>query len=126
LPSKTERKIAAHTGAATCLCYNASGNIIVSGGADSLVKVWNPMNGMEVATLRGMNKPITDVTISVDNLFLAGSSSEHKAIVWSLKTMRTLHEFYGHTDTINACKFSFAIQSLITGSSDSTIKFWDL
>ena len=57
---------------------------------------------------------------------MAASSTENKTSLWSLKTMRNLHTFQAHKDVINANKFSFTKKSLITGSLDRTIKFWDL
>ena len=83
-------------------------------------------NGKEVQTLRGFNRAITDVSISMDNELLAAASTEHKAMLWKLKTMRTIHTFAGHKETINACKFSFVTKSLLTGSQDRTIKIWDI
>ena len=126
VPSKVEIKVPAHKQEATCLCFNTLGDAIVTGGADSLIKVWSATNGKEVQTLRGFNKAITDVSISMDNELLAGASTEHKAMVWKLKTMRVHHTFPGHKETINACKFSFVTKSLLTGSQDRTIKVWDL
>ncbi len=69
---------------------------------------------------------MTDVAVSMDNDLLAGVSTENKTMVWRLKTMRTLHTFAGHKETIYASKFSFVTKSLITGSQDRTIKIWDL
>lgn len=102
------------------------GDAIATGGGDSLIKIWNANTGKEDVTLRGFSKPITDISISMDNELLAASSTEHKTMIWSLKTMRSNHTFTGHKDTISACKFSFSKKSLITGSLDRTIKFWDL
>ena len=62
----------------------------------------------------------------MDNELLAASSTEHKTLIWSLKTKRATQTFQGHKDTINANKFSFSKKSVITGSLDRTIKFWDL
>ena len=62
----------------------------------------------------------------MDNEYLAAASTEHKAVLWKLKTMRQMHTFPGHKETINACKFSFVTKSLMTGSQDRTIKIWDL
>lgn len=126
MPSKTLFKIAAHKKEATCLAFNLLGDACATGGGDSLVKVWNMNTGKEIQTLRGFNKPITDVAFSVDNEYLAAASTEHKAVLYKLKTMRQAHSYSGHKDTINACKFSFSKKSLITGSLDRTIKFWDL
>ncbi len=91
-----------------------------------MVKIWSSANGKEIQTLRGLNRAITDVSISMDNEYLAAASTEHKAILWRMKTHRPAHTFSGHKETINACKFAFVTKSLLTGSQDRTIKIWDL
>ncbi len=116
VPSKVEIRVPAHKQEATCLCFNSIGDAVVTGGADNLIKVWSSNTGKEVQALRGFNKAITDVSISMDNEYLAAASTEHKAMLWRLKTMRTVHTFPGHKETINACKFSFVTKSLLTGS----------
>lgn len=126
VPTKVEFKIAAHKQEATCLAFNTLGDAIATGGADNLIKLWSSANGKEVQSLRGFSKAITDVALSLDNENIAGASTEHKAIVWRLKTMRIAHTFSGHKETINASKFSFVTKSLLTGSQDRTIRIWDL
>jgi WD40 repeat protein len=71
---------------------------VVTGGADNLIKIWSSNTGKEKQTLRGFTKSITDVSISMDNEFLAGASTEHKAILWQLKTMRPVQTFSGHKE----------------------------
>ena len=66
------------------------------------------------------------MAISLDNEYLVGSSLEHKAQIWRLKTMRSMHTFSGHKDVITANIFSFSKKQIITGSLDRTIKFWAL
>jgi WD40 repeat protein len=48
VPSKVEIKIPAHKQEATCLCFNSIGDAVVTGGADSLVKIWSANTGKEV------------------------------------------------------------------------------
>jgi autophagy-related protein 16 len=90
VPSKVEIKIPAHKQEATCLAFNAIGDAIATGGADNLVKIWSAQNGKENQTLRGFMRAITDVSFSVDNEYIAAASTEHKAILWKLKTMRSI------------------------------------
>jgi WD40 repeat protein len=93
VPSKVEFRIPAHKQESTCLAFNPLGDAIVTGGADTLVRLWSPATGKEIQTLRGHSKAITDVAISLDNELLAGASTEHKVLLWKLKTMRTQHTF---------------------------------
>jgi WD40 repeat protein len=102
LPSTTEKKISAHKRECTCLAFNSFGDAIVTGGGDNLVKIWSTSNGKEQNELRGFNKPITDVVFSLDNQFLAASSTEHKTTLFKLQTMRSVHTYQGHKDMITS------------------------
>lgn len=108
------------------MAFNPSGDSVVTGGGDNLVKIWNVNSGKEIQTLRGFQKPITDVSISLDNEYLIASSLDNKAVLYRLKTMRSTQSFSGHKDTISACKFSFSKATVLTGSLDRTIKVWDI
>lgn len=88
MPSITERKIAAHKRECTCLCFNPLGDVVATGGGDNLVKLWNSSTGKEISELRGFSRALTDISISLDNEFLVGSSMDHKTILFKLKTMR--------------------------------------
>ena len=48
IPSKTQFKIPAHKREATCICFNPIGDVIATGGGDSLIKLWNSHNGKEI------------------------------------------------------------------------------
>lgn len=90
VPTKTQFKIPAHKREVTCVCFNPLGDAIATGGGDALIKIWNVNTGKEDGTsLRGFSKPITDIAISMDNELLAASSTEHKTLIFSLKTKRT-------------------------------------
>lgn len=69
---------------------------------------------------------MTDVAVSMDNEYIAASSLDNKVALWKLKTMRVVQSYTGHKDTVSACKFSFSKKSVISGSLDRTLKFWDI
>jgi WD40 repeat protein len=125
VPSKVEFKISAHKKETTCVVFNAMGEALATGGGDNSVKIWNLSTGKIAQTLN-CSKSVSVLDFSIDNEFLAACTTDHKANLFKLKTMRNIFSFQGHKETINACKFSFSKKSLYTGSADRTIKQWDI
>mmetsp|Transcript_36149 Transcript_36149/g.35103 ORF Transcript_36149/g.35103 Transcript_36149/m.35103 type:complete len:105 (+) Transcript_36149:833-1147(+) len=91
-----------------------------------MVKIWQVNTGKEACSLKQFQKPIIDLCVSLDNEHLIASSCDNNAVIFKLKTMRTMHTLSGHKDNINACRLSFSKKQAITGSMDRTIKYWDI
>ena len=126
VPSKPIHKIFAHKNEVTCLCFSPLGDLIATGGGDSLVKVWDPNSGVEIASLKDFKKSITSVSINLDNSVLAASSvADHLIKTFNIKTQRVMNTLSGHKDNINAIKCCLRSRKIWSGSSDRTIKLWD-
>lgn len=70
-------------------------------------------------------EPIKAVAISsYDRIFASTSNAEIK--LWQLHSGQRLGTLTGHTDEITCLTVSPSGQTLISGSADRTIKFWDL
>jgi WD40 repeat protein len=41
VPSRVEYKLFAHEKEATCVTFNSTGNLLLTGGGDSLIKIWD-------------------------------------------------------------------------------------
>lgn len=94
VPSGPKTTIQAHMAEATSVRYDSMGSdLVVTGGADSLVKVWDTSSGTLRATLRG---PSGHIIIGADicgNLAV-GASSDKTCRVWNVKTERMVSSFF--------------------------------
>ena len=95
VPSGQKQNIQAHMAEATSVRYDSMGSdLVVTGGADSMVKVWDTGTGGLKATLRG---PSGHIILGVDicgNLAV-GASSDKTCRVWNVKTERMVSRCEG-------------------------------
>ena len=49
-----------------------SGHVLVTGGSDNLVKVWDVVTGREVRSLSGANRTVLSVDVSMCGRFAVG------------------------------------------------------
>src|SRR5436190_588474 len=135
-----------HTSAVSALLFEvvAGKPYLFSGSSDNTIKIWDlatPNKPTCIATLDKSHGGHTDSVRSLSLQVVAGkpylfSGSSDKTIkVWDLATpnkptcIATLDESHGgHTDSVNALSFQVLAGKpyLFSGSSDKTIKVWDL
>eukprot|EP00360_Condylostoma_magnum_P000460 CAMPEP_0168315542 /NCGR_PEP_ID=MMETSP0210-20121227/11619_1 /TAXON_ID=40633 /ORGANISM="Condylostoma magnum, Strain COL2" /LENGTH=124 /DNA_ID=CAMNT_0008289351 /DNA_START=547 /DNA_END=918 /DNA_ORIENTATION=- len=82
LPTHKIHKKKAHDEEATCAKYNDGGSLLFTGGGDGLVRVWDPVSGLEKQTLRGANQAILDLDVSPGTELIAAGCVDNKVIVW--------------------------------------------
>lgn len=69
----------------TCLQFNASSNIIVSGSDDNTLKVWSSLNGSCLKTLTGHSGGVWSSQLSPDNIVVSGST-DRSLKIWNALT----------------------------------------
>jgi len=124
---KIEKKVLdAHKGGANFISYNTTGTLVVSGGSDNLVKVWDPKTWTSPTILTYAQKEILSAKISDDTEFICGSSHDNSVYVWKVKIGRLAHTLNGHSNKVFCASFTADSQQIVSGSHDRTIKIWDL
>lgn len=63
-----------HSSNMSCVSYSNDGQLLVTGGEDGKVKVWNIQSGFCFVTFQEHTAPITDVVFSANRKFVVSSS----------------------------------------------------
>lgn len=85
---------AGHLGSVTALAVDPTGKWLVSGGKDSVVKIWDVATRRELRTLIGHKKEINAVAVAPGGSIVASSSEDDTVRIWDLhssKLLRTLN-----------------------------------
>lgn len=63
-----------HSNNMSCVSYSNDGQMLVTGGEDGKVKLWNVQSGFCFVTFQEHSAPITDVVFSTNRKFVVSSS----------------------------------------------------
>ena len=102
----------------------ARDQLLISGGLNNAVQVWNLQTGKLIKVLSGHTNTVNQVTVSPDGRFIASASKDRTIKVWSLATGNLVQTLKGHTQEVNTVAFFPGSQFLASGSSDTTLKLW--
>lgn len=126
IPTRPSFRQMAHNIECTTVKYNDGGSILVTGGSDVYLKVWDANTGTEKNTLRGMAHSALDLSICQGTELILAGCSDNIAYVWNYNTGRIKHNLTGHANKICTTSFFNNKSCAITGSHDRTIKIWDV
>lgn len=123
-----------HTDEVTCLCFNSTGDKLVSGSADSTAIVWSLVKVVgrakykfaETVVLNGHSGELTSIAFSHDDQRLVTGSEDFSVRVWDGQTSRELFTLKGHTDFVQSVRFLQDINHVVSVADDKTMKVWDL
>lgn len=126
---KMYRKIMGHLHSVYCVCFDQTGQYILTGSDDFLIKIWSARDCRLLKTLRGHSGEITDMSINYDNRLLASGGMDKIIRIWDLKTSKNLECLTSHSATITSIKFApynryGDMRYLISTSNDGSIIFW--
>jgi WD40 repeat protein len=100
--------------------FSPDGRLIVTGGGDSLVKVWDVSTGTVVTTVQGDSAP---VSFSPDSARIV-TVSWQTAQLWDARTGKRLATF-DHPDSVRAVAFSPNGAMVVTTGKGGTARLWD-
>lgn len=80
----------AHGSSVTAVKFNNKGTLIVSGGLDRLIKIWN-IQGNCLKTLGEHQRYVNCVAINIDSTIIASGSNDKSIQIWDLTGTFTLN-----------------------------------
>jgi Tol biopolymer transport system component len=141
------RTFLGHTEAIVSLAFSPNGKLLATGSDDKTVKLWRVSDGTVMKTLSGGSECIYAVTFSPDGQWLASGSRdkgwfgeilEHifgdrfagrkgKTIrLWNVRDGTLVQTLAEHSNDVYSLDFSPDGKWLASGSSDATVKLWQL
>ena len=99
------------------------GDLLVSGGCDRDVRVWNLASGCAQFTLRGHTSTVRCLKMSDATTAISGSRDTTLRI-WDLKKGLCKHVLIGHSASVRCLEIHGDI--VVSGSYDTTAKIWSI
>jgi len=127
IPTEPKSVLKGHKGPIYTVKYNTDGGYCMTGSQDKTINLYNPHKGILIKAYTGAhNYEVTDVAISADNGRFGSVGGDKYVILWDVATGNTIRKFYGHNAKVNCVAWNKDCTVLVTGSYDSTIRFWDM
>ncbi|MDA0658208.1 MAG: WD40 repeat domain-containing protein [Planctomycetota bacterium] len=108
-----------------CLAFSWDGEWLAVGGEDREIRLWH------LSSLDGSPEPTNVLSLGnskvlslsfVGAQLLAVGGSDNRIRIWDIAAGDQVRELTGHTGSVST--LAFASQSLISGSYDTTLRFW--
>jgi WD40 repeat protein len=99
--------------------------ILVSGGKDSIIVIWNIVSGEILKSLYFHKAIVTSVQFSPDCRYLLSGDSDGKVILYDMKQEKVIREFKDHKRDITAVEFSPDGKLIATAGGDKLIFIYE-
>lgn len=109
----------------TSLDFDNTGKILVSGGFDNNMKIWDISTGCLIRSLYGHSNAVTSVKVTPDNDFIASGSLDCTIKLWEVKTGKLVRAFIDARQGISSVCFSPNGKMVAAGCWDNNIYIWE-
>ena len=99
--------------------------IVTACSSDNTARVWNALDGTEVAFFTNHNDDVKSVEYSPDGSKVASSGNDNKIRIWNPVGGSEIRMISGHYMTVNSVAWSPDGSKIVSGSDDNTARIWD-
>jgi WD40 repeat protein/energy-coupling factor transporter ATP-binding protein EcfA2 len=108
------------------VAFSPNGEMIVSGSADSYLRLWNLNGTMIGQPFRGHEDEVLAVAFSPNGEMIVSASEDKYLRLWNLEGNMIGLPFNGHSNAVKAVAFNRDSTTIASGSRDKTLCLWDL
>lgn len=103
---------------------------VASGGLDRKICLWDLNGGGKTLEIDVSGEEVTEkgsvYALSANHNILASGGPESVLRLWDPRTGKNITKFVGHTDNVRAILVNEAGDTVMTASSDQTVKVWSV
>ena len=118
--------VEAHDGPVLAVAYSARGNLVATGGADNIVRLWRAGTLELVRTYRGHKESITALAFSPDGRHLAAAAEDGRIRVWSTSSTSLYRLTTAHKGSVRGLAFSPAGDIIASAGDDGSVQLWQV
>ncbi|XP_021164859.2 protein Atg16l2 isoform X1 [Fundulus heteroclitus] len=128
VPARPLQVLEAHEQGINAARFSFGSDLLATGGTDRVIKLWDVRAGSLThrATLDGSTEGITCVEFDPTGRRILGASHNKSALLWFLDDSVPKVTLTGHSRKVTAARFTCAPHQVVTGSTDRTVRLWDL
>jgi WD40 repeat protein len=119
------REFAGHTAAIAGLALVPDGSVLITGGSDKSVRVWEATSGKQLRTFQGHMTAVTAVAARGDGKQLASASEDGAIRIWDLNSEDEHKAMTEATDSLWAVAFSPDGKRVAAAGSDRSIRVYN-
>jgi WD40 repeat protein len=98
-----ELNAVAHQGTVHCCSFSGDGGLVVTGGADGLLKLWNTRSREQLQVFHGHQDRLRACAVSIDGRRLASGAEDGFLRVWDASDATSLGEFWSGAAVTSVC-----------------------
>ena len=130
-PPMPSEALQGHTAAVRDVRFSPDGHLLVSGGNDNTVRIWDVASRSLLKTLRGHGGRVLACALPTDLSYVLSGSHDQRALLWRLEAYEELRVYRsqilsGHRDAVLGAGFSPDGQRIVSASRDRTAQVWDV
>lgn len=111
---------------AYCVIFDKTGQYLISGADDFLVKVWHVPTARLCMTLRGHQSYISMLALSSDNALIASACTHGMIRIWLFNTGKCVAVLNHGPGCVHWIKFEDNSMKLVTGGDNGECIVWDI
>jgi WD40 repeat protein len=124
-PTGELKKLDGHTDEVKSVALSLDGRLVVSGGLDQTVRVWDLATGKEHKILKGHNKQVWGVVFHPNGRQVLSVSWDATCRLWDVAAGTEIKRF-NHGIDLNGLALSRDGNSLLTACDDKTVYLWNV
>lgn len=113
-----------HAGGVRSLRLTSNGKLLISGGSDRLIKVWDLGSNRQQLSLQGHGAAINDLELDRTGHLLLSASEDKTVRIWQIPSGEERFVLNLRSDWATRVLLTPDTRTAITSTNDNTLKFW--